>query len=388
MSLKKILILGASELQIPAILEARKMGIFTIVADYDSNAIGKKFADKFYEISTLDYASLLDVAKKEKIDGIMTICSDRPMTVVARIGEKLNLSTISLQAAINATDKSTMRKVLRDEGIPIPKFSICRNKEELVKAIDEIGLPLIVKPSDNSGSRGVFLIKKIKDIDKAFNYSMNSSSSKIIVAEEYMVGPEVSVEIFVENSNIHVIQVTDKETTGSPHFVELGHSQPSCLPNQEEIEQLAIKAVKALEIFSGPAHVEIIITKEGPKIVEVGARLGGDHITTDLVPLSTTVNMVRMTIESSLNMKLEEIKKKESFSTIKYIIDNVEKYKKAFKVLKVDSLVEFKCYSNSDCVDVKSSNDRLGYYIMKNDDKSKLIRDMEYVQEYIEEEPK
>lgn len=383
--MKKLLILGASELQLAAIVEAKKMGVYTIVADYNDKSIGIPFADKFYNVSTLDYNAIEHIAYKEKIDGIMTICSDKPMPIIARIGELFKLNTISHKTSILATNKGEMRKALLDKGVPIPNFFICENYSEYLNALKKTELPLIIKPSDNSGSRGIYLLKNKEEIKKAYEYSMIQASNHTILVEEYMLGKELSVEVFVNNDYIDIIQYTDKTTTGCPHFVETGHFQPSELSPSElnNIGYIVKQAVKALRIDSGPAHVEVILTANGPKIVEVGARLGGDHITTDLVPLSTGINMVKMTIENALNQNISSYKRLSAYSLIKYIIGNARHIEAFLKKEEIESIVSYSIRPDVSKSEINSSNDRNGYYILCNKSKEKLLNDLELIEKHI-----
>lgn len=376
--MKKLMILGASELQVPAIKCANNLGIKTIVLDYDSNAIGKEIASKFYEVSTLDYEKVLEIAKSENIDGIVTICSDRPIPIIAKIGEKLGLNTISYDTAMKATDKALMRNALKEKNVPIPKYYICNNYDEFEHAIESIEGKVVIKPSNNSGSRGVHFYNGKGELKELYEYSKQYSSNQCVLVEEYMEGPEVSVEVFVENSEIYIIQITDKITTGAPYFVEMGHTQPSALPYdiQDNIKEVAKKAVKALGIDNGPAHVEIKVTVNGAKIVEIGARLGGDHITTDLVPLSTGIDMVDLTIKMSLNDDIQISKSINKASAIRYF-DRPIKSNNLFKQ-KVEKIF----IENKDIIDIKSSNDRYGYFIIQEkdlegiDDKINLLEDI------------
>jgi biotin carboxylase len=164
------------------------------------------------------------------------------------------------------------------------------------------GKATIIKPVDNSGSRGVLLITDDSDMQHSYNYASKHSISGTVIIEDFMESPEVSVETLTVGGVTKVIAITDKLTTGAPYFVEIGHSVPSQLPisTKEAITRLAIKAIKALDIKSGPTHTEIIVTKDGPKIVEIGARLGGGYITTHLVPLATGVNLVENCIKIAL----------------------------------------------------------------------------------------
>ena len=170
---------------------------------------------------------------------------------------------------------------------------------------DNIIYPCISKPVDNAGSRGVMLIKCREELKEAVRYSFANGRRGGVIIEEYLQGSEVSVEVMALEGDIHILQVTDKLTTGAPHFVEMGHSQPSCLGKKavDSIKDLAVRAVKSLGIYNGPAHVEIMLTEAGPRLIELGARMGGDCITTHLVPLSTGIDMVELAIRISLGEK-------------------------------------------------------------------------------------
>lgn len=337
------MVLGASLLQLPAILKAKEMGLQVVAVDMDKNAIGFNSADICLEISTLDIPKVVEYAKLYNVDGIITIASDMPMRTVAAVAKELNIVGVSEETALKATNKAVMRECLEEHSVPIPTFYKVGTFKEYIKVVQQFKDRYIVKPADNSGSRGVFLINNIENyemIEHAFNYSKQHSRSGEIIVEEYLEGPEVSVETISIDGNIHIIAITDKLTTGSPRFVEMGHSQPSCLSNdvKKKIRMVATSAIKAIGINNGPSHTEIIVTSEGPKIVEVGARLGGDNITTHLVPLSTGVDMVKCCIEIALGQKPNVETKYEMSSAIRYfetsegVIKNIRNVENAEKL--------------------------------------------------------
>lgn len=368
--MKKLMILGASDLQLPAILKCKELGISSCVLDFNDKAIGKEYADIFYCVSILDHEGILKVAEMENVDGIMTLASDRPIPIIADIASKLNLKSVTTKAALNATNKAYMRKVLSENGVPIPKFFIVKCKEEYKIASTFFGNNYITKPADNSGSRGIFLVSKENDIELAYEYSMKNSTNHCILVEEYMVGPEVSVETFAINGIVNIVAITDKITTGAPYFVEIGHTQPSQLSDEVQfsIRKIAKEAVKALGISNGPSHVEIKITEDGPKIVEVGARLGGDCITTHLTPLSTGIDLVKLSIENSLSMPVMIGCSDNKAAIIRYFKN------KTGILTKIDSsqvndenVVEIVFTKQvGDLIgEVRCSNDRLGYIITR-----------------------
>ena len=293
------MVMGAAIEQVPGIKKAKEMGYEVAVIDYNPNAVGIPLADRFYCVSTIDLEGVLDAAQDFKTDGFLTLATDLPMRAVAYACEKLGIPGISQHAALLATDKGEMIKALKKQGVETPWYYLVDSIEELAGLKDTLTYPCIMKPTDNAASRGVALIHSADELLSTYGYSRVQSHSGQIILEEYMVGPEVSVEVLSYQGEAHVLQITDKLTSGAPHFVEIGYNQPSELGADicDRVRDLAIRAVKALGIETGPAHVEIIVTAEGPKIVELGARLGGDCITSHLVYLSTGVDMVKETIK-------------------------------------------------------------------------------------------
>lgn len=379
--MKKIMILGASILQVPAILEAKKMGLYVIAVDMNEKAIGFQYADKCAVVSTIDISGVLKVANEEKIDGIMTIASDMPMRTVATVSKELGLIGIDEETAIKATNKYEMRKALAKENVPIPKFVKVNNYEQYEENIKEFKLPYILKPVDNSGSRGIYLVRNDKEARDAFEYTKRYSRNGDVLIEEFMQGQEVSVESMTIEGETHVIAITDKLTTGAPKFVEMGHSQPTRVSNEikEKILQITKDAVRAIGIKNGPSHTEVMITEDGPKIVELGARLGGDNITTHLVPLSTGVNIVKANIECALGMKVDLETKFQKGSAIRFfeqregILEKVDGIENAIKNGKVkEAIINRKI--GEKIGEINNSADRIGYVISQGDNAEDAIK--------------
>lgn len=380
---KKLMILGASILQVPAIKKAKEMGIEVVAVDMNAQAIGFKYADKSLVISTIDVENVVKAAKEEKIDGIMTLASDMPMRSVAATCKELGLIGIDEQTAIRATNKAEMKKCLKENGVPISEFYKVSNKEEYNCAIKNFAQRCMVKPVDNSGSRGIFLIEDLSDkqlVEKAYEYSKQHSRSGDVIVEEYMRGPEVSVETISIDGKCNVVQITDKLTTGAPYFVEMGHSQPTKHDQAtiEKIKQVAIKAVNAIGIKNGPSHTEIIVTEQGPKIVELGARLGGDCITTHLVPLSTGVDLVESCILIVLGIKPNLEKRFDKGSAIRYIPSYEGKFNCVYGVEEAKQLngvkeVEIVKKVGEQLTKINSSTARIGFVIAQGENAEKAI---------------
>lgn len=394
--MKKIMILGASILQLPAIEKAKEMGLQVIAVDMNPKAIGFKVKGIEKEIiSTIDTPKILEAAKRHKIDGIMTLATDMPMQTVAAVSKELGLVGINSDTALKATNKAEMRAALKNANVPVPMFFKVSTKKEYMEAVQKVkeaGYRCIIKPADNSGSRGINLLKDFElcTLNEAYEYSKQSSRSGDLMVEEYMEGSEVSVETLSVNGVCHVIQITDKLTTNEPYFVEMGHSQPSQLPKsvQDEICRVTIAANKAIGIMDGPSHTEIKNTKDGPKIVELGARLGGDNITTHLVPLSTGVNMVECCINIALGEKPDLQNKYNKASAIRYFaqqhgtikkITGIEEAKKIPGVKQV-----FVVHGIGETLNgIKSSGDRAGFVISQADSVEEAISICNYANKLI-----
>lgn len=370
--MKRLFIIGASILQLPAIRKAKELGLYVGVADFNPNAVGIPYADEYYNVSTIDEEGVYEAAKAFRADGIMTLATDMPMRSVAYACRKLGLVGIDYATAVKATDKGEMIRAFEEAGVEHPWYYILTDPAGGIP--DGITYPCITKPTDNAGSRGVMLVNSRQELEQALAYSAENGRSGAVIVEEYMRGSEVSVEVIVWQGVPHVLQVTDKRTTGAPHFVEMGHSQPSRLPEAEleKIRDLACRAVKAVGIDNGPAHVEIMLTENGPKMVELGARMGGDCITTHLVPLSTGVDMIRATIDISLGQVPDIVPKHEKGAAIRFLdaphgVITAVRGREAAEAVPGVREVSFTKGAGDTVGEIGASGDRAGFVIAQAD---------------------
>lgn len=303
--MKKLLVLGAGPLQVPAILTGKRLGLHVTALDGDPKAPGLSLADEAFVVNLLDPEACLAVAQRVRPDGAIHICSEVAMPALGLINETLGLHGPDRSTVVRATNKIHMRRAFEAGGAPSPESIGASTWPEARDALRRIGRPCIVKPSRNSGSRGVTLIhtKDGEDaITCAFDRALRESRDHSVVIEQYVDGPEFSVEILIWNRQSRVLAVTDKVTTGAPHFVETGHSQPTRLDGtcRDRVIQAAVQGVEALGLDWTAAHAEVKLSAGGPYLMEIGARLGGDYITTELVPRSTGVDMVGSAIRLAL----------------------------------------------------------------------------------------
>lgn len=374
------MIVGASVLQLPAILKAKEMGLHVAVVDFNPRAIGIPYADKFYNASTMDEDAVLAAAEDYKPDGIMTLATDMPMRGVAKTSDKLHLHSINYETAVKATDKYDMIKAFKDHDVPSPWFFVVDTLEELKAHETDVTFPCIIKPTDNAGSHGVAKVYSFLELIDNYEYSHSCSRHGKVIVEEYLDGPEVSVEVMVVNGEVNILQITDKITTGAPHFVEMGHTQPSSLPanTQCQIKEVAEAACKSVGLDKGPAHVEMKVTSRGPVMIELGARMGGDNITTHLVPLSTGIDMVGSTIKVALGENPDIAPTFHCGSAIRYFevpfgtikaIDGIEEAKKIPGVKQIT----FTKVIGEKTTAIQCSNDRIGFVIAQGETAEKAV---------------
>jgi carbamoyl-phosphate synthase large subunit len=314
----KLLIFGAGMLQVSLIKTAKDIGYYTIVIDPDLNAVGKNVADEFDVVSGSDYETTFAIANNNKVKGIVTTATDKPLLMMAKVAEKLCLPFPSETAIYNTTNKFELKKILVNNKIPCAK-GVLTNLTKLDDVLNtDITLPVIIKPIDSSGSRGVFYCKTIEEVKDAYPKCTAYSKYDKVLIEEYLDGPEISIEALVQDNNLHVIQITDKTVTPFPYTVEMGHLQPSrfYLAYGAEIYQVLNEAIKALNLNDCALHPEMKITKKGLKIVEIGPRLGGDFITSHLTPLSTGINMEEQLINIAVGEKINIVKKTNRYSSV------------------------------------------------------------------------
>lgn len=307
--MKRLLVLAAGILQVPVIKKAKEMGLYVIAADGDANAVGLQYADKAVVVNITSEEDMLRVACEEKIDGVIHPCSEVSMNVMGRLNEELGLSGITREQAIRATNKQQMREAFDKGNAPSPKSFCFEDAAEawnsFCKELPDDG---ILKPSRNSGSRGIAKIKKgIPETEfvDLFNRSKAESRDKSVMLEQFVEGPEFSVEIIAWNGRVNVLTVTDKKTTEAPYFVELGHNQPSVYPAEtvDAIKAAAVAGVMALGVMNCACHAEVKVQDGKAYLMEVGARLGGDFISTELTHLSTGVDMVAAAINCALGIE-------------------------------------------------------------------------------------
>lgn len=306
---KAVLIFGVGPLQESIIGRAKKMGLHTVGIDPCEDATCRDCVDAFEVVPGQDYEGHCAVIEKYGIDAIVTAATDKPLVMMARLAEKYGFPFYSVETARWSTDKFQMKERFELGGVPHAQGRLISKVEEA----EGLVFPVIVKPRDNSGSRGVKLCRDKNELRISIDEALENSKLDTVLVEEFIEGPEYSIESLHHDGKSEVIQFTEKKTTEFPYNVELGHIQPANISeeNKQKIREIISKIGKALNFENCPSHTELKINDRGIFVIETSPRLGGDYITSTLTPLSTGVNLedelLKISLGESINPQSEAV---------------------------------------------------------------------------------
>lgn len=297
--MKKLVIIGANDFQDQLVRKAKSMGYETHCFAWIEDAVAKDSADFFYPISITEKDEILAVCRKIQPTGICTIASDLGVLTADYLAEQLGLPCNSYADTQIATNKYHMRAAFAAAGVSVPRF-LCVSEPPTEEDLQDFTYPLIVKPTDRSGSRCITKIEAFSQIEAAVRAAAEVSFEKKAIIEEYIEGEEYSCECISYEGAHHFLAFTKKFTTGAPCYIETGHVQPSDIPTeaQPRLIEAVYQALDALNIRNGASHTEFKLDSQGNfRIIETGPRMGGDCIGSDLVYLSTGHDFMKMVID-------------------------------------------------------------------------------------------
>lgn len=367
--MKKIVIIGANDFQNQLILKAKKMGFETHVFAWQDGSVGERTADYFYPISIVEVDRILEKCREIQPDAVATIASDLANITVSKIARGLGLPGNSPECIEISTNKYAMREALLNAGIHVPKFY---KVDRLEAYLFGLRLPIIVKPTDRSGSRAITKVTDFKDLQDAIRNAVEQSFEKQAIVEEYIEGEEYSYETISYRGKHTNLAVTKKYTTGAPHFIETGHCQPSGLSEAmlQKVHKTMYKALDALKITDGASHGEFKITPDGKiRIIEIGSRMGGDCIGSDLVSLSTGYDYLEMVIDVACGKEPKIVPKSEpKFAEIRFLFNEEDvKEMRAYERAHPEEIYRISEIDDSHMGQVVDSGTRAGYYILVRD---------------------
>lgn len=302
---RSVMVIGGGLLQIPAISRAKSMGLKTLVTDYNSHAPGLQMADVPVVMSTRDIDGSVRKARElqetHNIQGVLTVGTDASTTVAA-VAAALGLPGIRYNDAVAATNKIKMRQRLKDHGIPVPAFLPIWSLWELKESLKKLNLPVVLKPSSNMGARGVRRIQQKNELEEAFHFAKNASPNGELIVEDFMDGPELSIDVIVYQNQVFFAGIADRIIEYAPYFVETGHNMPSAMaPEQiDQAKEIMRLGIEALNIHNGAAKGDIKMTPKGPMIGELAARLSGGFMSAYTYPYSTGMDSIGAAIRVAL----------------------------------------------------------------------------------------
>ncbi|TXH76318.1 ATP-grasp domain-containing protein [Thiobacillus sp.] len=298
----RVLFVGAGPSQMPAIRHARTLGYEPYAADADPSAVGFEFAVGFDIGDIRDPEFVKACARRRNVDAIVAIATDVAVPAVARACNSLGLPSISVEAADVSVNKLMQRQRMNAAGLPVPAFRPFSSVDEASANAQEIGFPVVVKPIDAAGSRGVRLIQNMDDVGRAAEEALAASRAKIGVVEEFVEGEEVSVEGFVVDGVFHAICISEKTRTRPPYLLDVAVRFPDALSPAERAAIIATagRAVASCGLDNCPVHMELLRSARGPVVVELAARGAGFRVFTNILPYVTGVDTVDVQLKLAL----------------------------------------------------------------------------------------
>ena len=361
------------------------MGLFVIATDWNDNPEGGKYANLFKCISVRDKEESLRLAIENKIDAVFT-STDVGVPTAAYIAEKLNLPGITTEQAELSTNKYVMRNKLKEIGLKIPLYRLCKNQEELLKAYNGFPAKSIVKPTDNCGSRGVSIVNAKEDLLAVSKEAFDNSFSGTILLEELMEGTESSVEVLVDNSTPIILGWCKKIKSPFPYRVDM---QLDYFPDRTVEEKMAVEGmvcqlVKGINLTNGIMHIEFIWTSEGVKIIEFALRGCGGNVITKLMPVLRNFDIKKYLLSKALGINLPVTLKPSRYGTLKFITPVPGRVKQVVgmdDIVKKDYVVDFHTELQTGYIvePIKNTSKRPAHVIVVGDSREDVYRKLENV---------
>ena len=370
----KLAVIGASHFQLPLIQKAQQMGCEVHAFAWECGDVGEKAADVFHPVSIVETNAIVDACKEVGIDGICTIASDLATVAVCTVADALGLVGNSIACMNVSTNKNLMRKAFASAGDPSPRSVLVHADEQDTFNPATYGLqyPLIVKPTDRSGSRGITKLETPYDADalqSALQAALEQSFAKEALVEEFATGDEFSVEGISWKGEHRILTITRKGTTGAPHFIETAHLQPCGLSDATQlvVREVVTKALDTLGVEYGASHSELKVASDGTvRIIEIGARMGGDCIGSHMVQLSTGIDYLGAVVDVALGHEPDLTPSHSPAVSAARFLFNKDDLK-MFKTLQQEhpELVRYSCMTaEPGAHEVLDSSTRLGHFVM------------------------
>ena len=391
---KRILFLGGAASQIPPIKYAKEQGHYVITCDYLSENPGHKYADEYHNISTTNKEAVLDLARKLNIDGIVAYASDPAAPTQAYVGNKLGLLSNPYESVLILSRKDLFRDFLKKNNFYIPASNSFYSFDEAKKWLNKLKMPVIVKPIDSSGSKGIRRIETIDDFPSAFKYALQFSREKKVTVEEFLVrdGYQIGGDGFVVNGQLVFWGMTNAHFDSSCNaLVPTGGSLPSVLSKHilDDVHRELQRLLTLLKIKTGALNFEFQYDENGNfMILEVAARNGGNRFS-EVVNYATNVDMVKYIVDAALGLDCSDLQMKDvkgfySYYVVHALQDGIMKniwYSNEIK----ENIIDESIYINigESVKKFNGSDNTVGVLIMKFSSQGEMLKKMDNMNQYI-----
>lgn len=376
----KALVLCGGIPQIALLKNLRARGITTILADMNEKVAGRQYADFFAPVSVLDVEGIKELAVKEAVDFVITVCADQVLQVVAQVSEELGLPCyIDFETAVNVSKKSYMKKIFMEHDIPSSQYVImdtfCAEK------MMDLRYPLIVKPVDSYSSRGVRKVQNMLELQDAFKQAVEISRTDTAIVEEFVEGRELTVDVYVEEGTAHILCISELEKIGNEdRFVIYRTNYPAviCETVHQQIQEAAQKIASAFGLKNSPMLIQLITDGERISIVEFCARTGGGD-KFRLIEKVSGFDVVDAVVELTLGQKphVERLDRKQKYIVDEFlycepgVFDHLEGFEEALRKGVISEYYPLKS-AGTECMEIRSSGDRVAYFTIEADSEEEL----------------
>lgn len=314
--MKKIMILGAASGQLPFINICREKGAYVIVVSPQGDYPGIDMADQYYDCDTRDREQILKIARRENIDAITTDQTDVSVPAVAYVAEKMGLKGIGYEKSLRFTDKYEMRCAAKQIGINVPEFKSAKSFIEAEECVKSMTLPVMIKPTNSSGSRGVYRIDNIEGLERHYEESVRFSATGTVIIEEYIEGREYLADGFAMggkyiNLDFGIKQYFDKEGMYISKMCMFSSAELASDSVEHQVLKTNKRLVEGLGLEFGITHGEYIYSPDKDKVylVEIAARGGGVYLSSDLTPEASGIDTNTLLLEYLLEDKMVDVDK-------------------------------------------------------------------------------
>ena len=371
----KALVLAGGFPQIELLKQLKARGIETVLADYYAEPVAKPYADKFYRESTLDIEAITRVAKEEKVDFLITCCTDQALLTVAKVSEDLGLPCyIDHQTGLNVTNKQYMKKVFNKFDIPTAKHVIMASYNE--EQLAGLEFPLIVKPVDCNSSKGVKRVENHAELKEAVEKAISYSRTDTAIVEEFIDGEELSADVYVENGVAHLLSVSslDKIADNDKFVIFRGRYSSEVVEKVHDLVQgIAQKIANAFGLVNSPMLIQMITDGRRAAVLEFSARTGGG-VKFMLIKKASGFDVISAVIDLTLGNKphVDKVTPENKFIANEFIyckpgiFDHLEN----FEELKNEGVITEYClfkWKGAEFDTIENSGDRVGGFTVQAD---------------------